>query len=495
VLLLGLLSSSAANPGEPPGFDYLLPAGGAQGTDFPVFAQGRLDPWPVKVWADDPGLVFKPMEDKGHFRVEIGAGTAPGPHLLRLYRPEGASAPYLFMVGQAPEQMEWELAEKPGRGALIPRLPVTINGRLKKRGETDAFWLTLEASHTFDAVVHAYRLDLPLLATLSLTDDQGVALASSQEASGSDPELSCLIKQTGNYRLLLKADAQAAKRDPRFGESEAAVYRLNLCSKRFEPPLLDGAQPNPTMPETEILRPFQSAQQVTFPSTIHGYIDPPGAQDCYVFAARQGEQFSLALQAASIGSPLAGVLKVLDEAGNSLTQSAPAADPQLSWSAPADGDYTLVIADAHRRGGPAFAYQLELSPPGLYVGATLSDHAFRLLPGATVQVPVTVARPKHDEALLYLVVLGLPDGVTAGPGLVLPEGGEVRILLSASAEAQPANQPFRIVLASPNPMVRPGNTALADWSPRYAAPGQLLSNQTDQIWLTVLPKPAPGAKP
>jgi hypothetical protein len=495
VLLLALLSNSAANTGEPPAFDYLLPAGGARGTSFLVSTEGRLDPWPVKVWTDDPGLVFKPTEDKGQFRVEIAAGTLPGPHLLRLYRPEGASAPHLFMVSQGPEQMEGELAEKPGRGALIPRLPLTINGRLKKRGETDAFWLALEAGHTFHALVHAYRLDLPLLAALSLADDQGVALASSQEASGGDPELSCLIKQTGNYRLLLKARAEPAKPDPRFSEGEAAVYRLSLSAEPFAPPLLDVALTNPTTPNTEILRPFRSAQQVAFPSTIHGHIDPPGEQDRYVFAARQGQQFPLALQAASLGSPLAAVLKVLDEAGNALIESAPAADPQLNWTAPADGDYTLVIADAYSRGGPAYAYQLELGPPRLHVAATVSAHAFRLQPGATVEVPVTVTRPKRIQNLLLLVVLDLPEGVTAGPGLVPPEGGEVRILLTASAEARPANQPFRIVLTSPDPMVTPGNTALAGWPPRYAAPGQLLTNQTDQIWLTVPPKPAPAAKP
>lgn len=495
VLLLSLLSASSPKAGEPPGFDYLLPAGGARGTSFPVFTAGRLDPWPVKVWTDDPGLVFKPMDDKGQFRVEVGAGTTPGPHLCRLYRPEGASAPFLFMVGETPELMEWELAEKPGRGALIPRLPVTINGRLKKPGETDAFWLTLEASHTLRAVVHAQRLDLPLVAALSLTDEQGVALASSVETPGGDPEFSCLIKRTGNYRLLLKAGGEAAKRDPRFGESDAAVYRLGLSSERFEPPLVDESQPNPATPETEILRPFQYAQQVVFPCTVHGHIATPAEQDRYVFEARQGQQFPIALQAASLGSPLAGVLKVLDGAGNALIQSAPAANPGLNWTAPADGEYTLVIADANSRGGLTYSYQLELGPPRLYVAATVSGHAFRVQPGAAVEVPVEVVRPRRHEAILLLVALDLPEGVTAGPGLAPSEGGEVRIVLTAGAAAPPANQPFRIVLTSPDPLITPGATALAGWPPRYAAPGQLLINQTDRIWLTVLPRPAAAAGP
>jgi len=133
---------------------------------------------------------------------------------------------------------------------------------------------------------------------------------------------------------------------------------------------------------------------------------------------------------------------------------------------------------------------LELGPPRLHVAAKVSDHAFRVQPGATIAVPVTVTRPRQPQPLLLLVVLDLPDGVTAGPGLVPPEGGEVRIPLTASAEAQPANQPFRIVVVSPDPTVTPGITALANWPPRYAAAGQLLTNQTDRIWLTVLPKPA-----
>ena len=46
---------------------------------------------------------------------------------------------------------------------------------------------------------------------------------------------------------------------------------------------------------------------------------------------------------------------------------------------------------------------------------------------------------------------GLPEGVTAKEVEVPAKGGEVKVVLSASSEAMPANQPFTVVLTTSSP--------------------------------------------
>ena len=50
------------------------------------------------VWADAPGLVFRGEKDKGKLTVEIAPDAPVGPHLVRIYTAQGASAPRFFFV-------------------------------------------------------------------------------------------------------------------------------------------------------------------------------------------------------------------------------------------------------------------------------------------------------------------------------------------------------------------------------------------------------------
>ena len=492
-LLLVLASTASA---EVPTLDYLFPAGGRQGTNLLVTAGGKLTPGPLKVWADDPGLIFSATGTNGQFRAQISEATVPGPHWVRVFNAEGASLPRIFVVGQIPEQNAKQVTESTGDGELIEQLPVTINGRLTPRRGTNTFLIRLEASQLLQATVEAYVLDSPLDAALALFDSGGNKVVSNDNTRGLDPNLSCAILQAGVHRLELTASADASKRGEGFAGSEAAVYRLTLKTDQVEQPIAPATDvTGPAAPIVARFRRVHVPRPVTMASTIHGRINPAGEEDRYTFTARKGERFSFRAKAGSLGSPLAAVLRVQDASGFLQAQPTAALDPELSWVAPADGAHILTITDASGKGGSEYAYVLELGDARPDFAATVGGHTFRVEPGKTVELPVTASRPKFYQGPVNVVVSGLPDGVTTAPAPVSPDSDEVKLTLSAAANAPPANQPFQVVIIATDPTAPQASAARAAVHGQNAAPGELLLNETDQLWLTVLPQAPPLAKP
>src|SRR5580692_1223669 len=84
------------------------------------------------------------------------------------------------------------------------------------------------------------------------------------------------------------------------------------------------------------------------------------------------------MQGWRFGSPLRGVLDIVDQTGKTLAQAGhqqPTADVPLLWTIPQDGTYTVRVRDFFRnRGGPAFAYRLRATVPAPDFRLELSGH-------------------------------------------------------------------------------------------------------------------------
>ncbi|MBI4324409.1 MAG: hypothetical protein HY674_04025 [Chloroflexi bacterium] len=493
--MLILLSATLAKA-EIPTLEYLFPSGGQQGTRVSVSAGGKLEPWPVQVWADTTGLVFKATATQGQFEVQIAGDIQAGPHLVRVYTADGASAPRCFLVGTSPEQVEKPPSDGPGQPELIEKLPVTLNGRLAKKGEADSFPIKLEAGQLLVASVDAYRLDYPLDCSLRLLDGEGKELAANDDSRSLDPMLAHAIGQAGTYLLQLSAATDPSKTDVRLGGSEAAVYRLTLTSEALPPDaaLVLGQNGADSPDESMVLwSALQTALPVLLPFSNDGQINPVGDEDRFRFSAGQNEPFYFRVQSGSLHSHLAALLTVRDQYGNVLaqTESNGAKDADLTWTAAAEGSYTFTITDQARKGGIEYVYHLDIGNLLPEFQVTASDHAFRLKPGTTNEMRVTVLRPDGYESSMSLVLEGLPPGVEATADPVLAKGGDVKVRLVAGPEAKPANQPFRVLAIVTDPAAPQVQMATALLKGQYAASTDLLTNQTDQLWLTVLPQPKP----
>lgn len=547
--MLGAVMLSAT--AETPTLDYLFPAGGKPGTKIQVSAGGKLDPWPVQVWTDHPGLSFKAEEAKGKFTVELAANAPPGPHLVRVYNQDGASNVRCWIVGQLEEQLEKEPNNEPAKAQRVETLPATINGRLDKADDTDSFALNLKAGQWLVAAVDAYSLDSPMDPALQLVDEHGTKLALNHDGRSLDSLLAWRIEKAGTYILQLVAWAYPPKADVRLTGGESAVYRLTVTAgpyARYAIPSgiqrghkaalrlfgwnlgatgeaiihqIDTSHLNPRQndlfvtapglanalcisvgqaPEEIEIEPNGSpdlAQPLPVPCAVNGQLRTNGDEDRYQVTAKKDQGFKVRVQSASLGSPLDAVIRIEDSKGTQLARaddSGRAEDPELEWTAPADGNYVLGIVDLLRRGGSDYVYRIEILHSVPDFKASIDSQTVKLEPGKSAELKANVARLNGFQDHLIVVADGLPEGVTSTSVSVPGKGGDVTLTLSASNEAKPANQAVRILAIVPNldkPEVR---VALVKLKGQNALPGALQINQTDHIWLTVLPKPPPPAE-
>lgn len=547
-LLLGCFSPPNA-PSAPPTLDYLFPPGLKRGVKSDLTVGGKFDPWPVSAWTDAPGVSVTAETNNGKFSVQIGENVPPGPHLLRLYNQDGASAPRWFIITRERDELEKEPNDSVKNAQRIEKLPTAIAGRLEKSGDVDSFAVRIEAGKWLVARVDAFSLGSPVDAVLHLFDDKGTRLAFNHDSARSlDPLLAFKIERSGNYTVQVAGFVQPPAADIKYAGSPATIYRLvisdgpfavhcfpsgvrrgdkaplNLLGWNLETagktsqPLFDGAAlaseideafVAPTLLderipvvlgdvaeqiETEPNDTWQQAQPVSVPCAVNGRISHANDQDRFRFAARKGDRFEFRVQSASLGFPLSATLEVADDAGKQLARADDRGgpDPKLTWTAPAEGSYIITIADLYHKGGDDFVYHLLMAPPKPDFRVTVDEHAIRLEPGKTNEIKVQVTRINGHTNALVIEVEGLPEDVRAKIPELGGKSGEMKLALIADPDTEPANQPIRISVRaadSSTPRVRHALFDLRGKEPK----GDRLINETDQLWLTIIPKPAPPA--
>lgn len=491
---------------SPPEVAQLFPAGGQRGTVVNLSATANFPVWPVRVWTDDPAIAFEPGQAPGQFRVSLSAGARLGPHLVRFYETAGASAPGLFVVGSDPEFVELGSEERRGAGESVSSLPMTANGRLGSAGESGAYLVAVEAGQLLHAELTATGLDSPQTARLRLLDPDGQTLAETTNAPPHDPVLEARIRLTGLHRLLVELPrAETSTVSTAAAPNQTGLYRLALRARAAQRPtdipgsVLYQSPELPGMPASVTVyaaaewampsQPDTMPLTIQLPASFTGFISPIGDEDRFTFQAHADEIHRFLLRAASLGSPLTPVLRVLDESRRVLTDATGDLDTDLSldWLAPWDGNFTVSVGDARGGGGPDHHYQLEIFAPEPYLAAEVAGHTWRLRPGEQVTVTLKLRRPATHRRVLTATTSALPPGVTATTGLVTPDGDTAKIRLDVGPDAAPANQPFQITLLDVSAIPPRFFTARAPLRGRHAPPGALLLNDTDTLWLTVLP--------
>jgi hypothetical protein len=140
-------------------------------------------------------------------------------------------------------------------------------------------------------------------------------------------------------------------------------------------------------------------------------------------------------------------------------------DPYLDFTAPADGEYLVRLADTRARGGRDFAYRLTIAPPRPDFTVFLNPTNPNVPRGS--RVPVTVTAFRHDgfDGPIHVKLAGLPAGVEATSGVILPGHTNVAITVSASEDAAAATSPFSVIaearIDAGRPAVAAGVTAPA----------------------------------
>ena len=108
---------------------------------------------------------------------------------------------------------------------------------------------------------------------------------------------------------------------------------------------------------------LKHATPVTLGDNLNGRFAKPGDVDRFVFVAKKGQRFTFSAVTRRQGSPTDVVLRLENAKGAKLVENDDTGmtDATISYTFPADGEYQLVAQDLEGRGGPEFAYRIEVT--------------------------------------------------------------------------------------------------------------------------------------
>ena len=241
--LLCMCCLPAALHAAVPSLTHLFPAGGKQGSAFPVALGGKISGDRAGIWVSGHGVSLSAPDAKGNATVVIAPDATTGLRLVRAFNAEGASAVRWFSVGVLPEMTEAEPNDELRGGQKIDKLPVCVNGLLEKSGDIDGFVFQVEAGRTIVAAVEAYALGSPIDPVLNLFDERGVRVTTAHDGRNLDSFLVWKAAQAGKYTLQISGFAHPPVADVRFAGGATDVYRLCITTEPTVTQLFPAAVP------------------------------------------------------------------------------------------------------------------------------------------------------------------------------------------------------------------------------------------------------------
>ena len=415
-----LLGAAATAQAASPALTSVLPRGGQRGTDVQVtFAGDRLaDAQEILLY--NPGLTVKDVKVVDPKQVKatlaIAADAPLGEHALRVRAASGISELRTFWVGPLPVVAEAEPNNDAGKPQKIA-VNTTVDGVIKNE-DLDYFALDLKKGQRLTAEVEGMRLGGgpdgatpfdPYVAILG-ADGKELAAADDSALHRQDPVVSLVAPADGTYIVQV--------RDSSYAGDDRAHYRVHVGTfprpRAIHPAGGQAGQelaaeligdpagtikqtitlpPAPTpehrvvaehdgqvAPSPNLLRvsPFPNTAEAEpnndvahataakeVPIAFNGVIGEPGDTDWFRFAAKKDQQLDIHVFARRLRSPLDPTLAVGDSTGKAIAaddDTGGTADCYLRFPVPADGEYTIWIADHLKAGGADHVYRVEVTP-------------------------------------------------------------------------------------------------------------------------------------
>jgi hypothetical protein len=535
LLLVALAVPSLASAADPR-IRFIKPVGAQRGTEVEVTVAGnRLGDAQAIFWYQpgiETGAITKVDDNSVKVKLKLAADCPLGLHDFRVRTAGGVSELQTFSVGALPEVEEKEPNNDFAAPQAVP-MDHVVNG-VAGNEDIDYYSVTLRKGERLTAEVEGFRLGLtqfdPFVAIL---DSKRFELASSDDTAlvYQDARASIVAPEDGTYVLAVRESAYAG--------NDRCLYRLHvgqfprptatvpaggqpgqkvtvtwvgdpLGTKQTEVTLPDGTpDPNfglfardekgvapypnvfrlstvPNVVEAEPNDDPAKATAATVPAAFNGVIEKDDDADYFAFKATKGQVFDVQCYARRIRSPLDSVMHVAIKGGKYLQGADDSGGPDsgFRFTAPEDAEYVLWVHDHLKKGGPDYAYRVEVTPaePKL----VLSTPAERPRLGTGV---MAVAVPKGNRQVLLLNAAradwggdvkldfaDLPPGVTATAEVMPANQGTVPVLFEAKADA-----PLGGTLARPTGTPTDEKVKLA--SNRFASQNDLvLGDNNVTVW-------------
>jgi hypothetical protein len=242
--IITAFSTSVACADEPYAL-FIFPAGGQRGTTVDVriggmnlhaecplhwSGSGVAAPKTIRrtetLWFEGPVIAQPESQRSEDYPSDYAAKlviapNAAGSQRFRVATSQGVTTSLPFVLGDDPEIVEQETD-----GTAIPvdvSLPVTINGRVFPREDTDEWRFQARKGQTVRCEVVSERLGYPLDAQIEVVDAAGRRLAHNSDYYGSDPLIVFTAPADGSYRVRIF--------DSAYGGLQTFVYRLTLSDR------------------------------------------------------------------------------------------------------------------------------------------------------------------------------------------------------------------------------------------------------------------------
>lgn len=446
----------------------------------------------TQLWSSFPAEATFPTDLAGNgtnaaevtYRVKVPADVPVGVYGLRVATPQGVSNLRLFAVDDLPSVAQARPNQTLANAQAVT-LPVAVDGYVDNLGR-DYYKFSAAAGQRLSVEVLARRLGSPLDSMIRLLDARGRELAYSDDALGlgSDSMLSYTVKEAGDYVVEV--------RDIRFQGGGNFLYRLRIgdfpcvtvpypmgiqrgapAQVTFAGQSVEGIQAVPVSlpadakqnwltlgaklagskssgfgvvsvgasPEALEVEPNDEQAQATrvpVEASFNGRFDKPGDVDRFIFTAKAGTRLVFTGVTRQQGSPSDLFLRLLKTDGAEVAQADDTGpnDGIIDYTFPADGDYTLVVEDLHRRGGAEFAYRIAVGPFIDKFELSASADTLNVPAGGLATVIINAVRGSFGGPI-ELSLVDAPEGVAATPTTIGPGLATTVLTISAAANVPP----------------------------------------------------------
>ncbi len=480
------------------GVARLMPRGGQRGTEVELKVAGRNLADAKEVVLYGPGLTIKELKDVKADSLTVRLAIAPdarlGEHSLRVRTETGLSDLRTFWVGAMPIVEEAEPNTEFATPQKLAGVNVTVHGVVKNE-DVDYYLVQAKKGERITAEVEGLRLaDDFFDPYLAILDENRFELAASDDTALllQDPIVSCVAPKDGTYVIQLRESA--------YGGGENAHYRLHVgtfprpraiypaggkagddvnvqflgdVAGPISQSLRLPAEPNPklglfaeqngqTSPSPCYFRVSTFGNQLEtepnngvaiatayageLPVAFNGVIAADGDVDWFRFKAKKGQVFDVNVFARRLRSSLDPVMAIGNKDGNVMASNDDAGNPDsyLRWTAPEDGEYTLMVKDHLDRGAVDAVYRVEVATvqPKLALSIPPVDLLGNSQERLAVVVPrgnrfATMMRVKRDDfgGEVALSAAQLPPGVTMHADPIAPNVDAVPVVFEAAADA------------------------------------------------------------
>ncbi len=477
-----------------PALRGMKPVGGQRGTEVGVTLTGQRLGDVKEILFYQRGVKATEIKAANDGQVtakfQIDADAPLGLHDFRVRTATGISPLKTFSVGALREVVEVE----PNNEFASPQkieMNVAVNG-VAANEDVDYYAIQAKKGDRITAEVEGIRLGLTLFDPyVAILDAKRFELASSDDAAltWQDAFVSVVAPEDGTYVILVRESAYAG--------NAQCLYRLHLgdfprptatvpsggkfgdpVTVRWVGDVLGETTTSLTLPDASArdfgliahdehgtapypnpfrLSPFgntieaepndtpATATPFTPPIGLNGVIGAAGDVDYYAFKAKKGTAYDVRVFARQIRSPLDSVLAITVKGGGRVAGNDDSGGPDsyVRFNPPRDGDYLISVADHLKKGGPDYAYRIEIRPVTPLLTLSTPNESLRrgsgtmavAVPRGNRQAILINARRADFSGALTLSAGELPAGVAFEADTMTASNALIPVLFSADAEA------------------------------------------------------------